>query len=162
MPDIDDRQESTRVDTPPDWAQLADDPAMLDLLVGKILLNGDLLALISGACEQALKNESTSLAGSGTTPHPGVQAAIGAYAAWKRAKEGSMNTEVRLNPGPGDLPAGEPEVLPLSLAGKWVAWSSDGMRIVAASESSAEAERLAIAAGEPEPILERHPGRYRL
>ena len=47
------------------------------------------------------------------------------------------------------------------MAGKWVAWSSDGMRIVAADEDIVKAERLAIEAGEPEPILERHPGRYR-
>ena len=162
MPNIDDRHESKRVHARPDWAELADDPAMLDLLVANILLKGDLAALISSACEQALENDSTAFIKSGTIPHPGVQAALRAYAAWKRTKEGSMDTEVRLHSDAIERPAGEPEVLPLSLAGKWVAWSSDGMRIVAASESSEEAEQLAIAAGEPEPILERHPGRYRL
>ncbi len=58
--------------------------------------------------------------------------------------------------------AEEPEILPLSLAGKWVAWSSDGMRIVAAASTIEEAERLAADAGEPEPIMELHPGRCRL
>lgn len=56
----------------------------------------------------------------------------------------------------------EPEVLPLSLAGLWVAWSSDGLRIVASATTIEEAERLAAIAGEPEPILDRHPGRHRL
>ena len=56
----------------------------------------------------------------------------------------------------------EPEVLPLELAGNWIAWSGDGLRIVAYAPELVEAERLAHAAGEPEPILQRHPGRYRL
>jgi hypothetical protein len=71
---------------------------------------------------------------------------------------------MKVKPKAGHLESSsqEPEILPLSLAGKWVAWSSDGMRIVASAVTSEEAERLAIAAGEPEPILQPHPGRYRL
>ena len=57
---------------------------------------------------------------------------------------------------------GEPEVLPLALAGNWIAWSSDGMQIVAWSRSLIEVENLAHAAGEPDPIFERHPGVGRL
>jgi hypothetical protein len=56
----------------------------------------------------------------------------------------------------------EPEVLPLALVGKWVAWSSDGLRIVASAETLEEAERLAAEAGEPEPILHRPPAPHRL
>lgn len=56
----------------------------------------------------------------------------------------------------------EPEVLTLALAGNWIAWSGDGLRIVACAPTLVEAEELAHAAGEPEPIMERHPGRYRL
>ena len=56
----------------------------------------------------------------------------------------------------------EPEVLPLSLAGNWIAWSADGLRIVAYHKTLVGAEELAHAAGEPEPIFERHPGRGRL
>lgn len=57
---------------------------------------------------------------------------------------------------------GGPEVLPLWLAGHWVAWSGDGQRIVAYARKLVEAEELAHAVGEPEPILERHPGAGRL
>ena len=53
-----------------------------------------------------------------------------------------------------------PESLPLSLAGRWVAWSADGMRIVASAVTSDEALDLAHEAGEPEPILQRHTGRH--
>ena len=73
-----------------------------------------------------------------------------------------MATEVKSLSDYQDSEDQEPEVLPLSLAGKWVAWSSDGLRIVAAADTIDEAERLAAEAGEPEPIFERHPGRARL
>jgi hypothetical protein len=56
----------------------------------------------------------------------------------------------------------EPEVVPLASVGKWVAWSADGMRILAAAETIEEAERLAAEAGEVEPILERPPAPHRL
>jgi hypothetical protein len=56
----------------------------------------------------------------------------------------------------------EPEVVPLAFIGKWVAWSADGMRILAAVETIEEAERLAAEAGESEPILERPPAPHRL
>jgi len=55
----------------------------------------------------------------------------------------------------------EPEVLPLSLVGNWIAWSSDGLRIIAYAKTLIEVEKLAHAAGEPEPIFERHPGDVR-
>jgi hypothetical protein len=73
-----------------------------------------------------------------------------------------MATETTQESEPAKPVPGEPEILPLSLAGKWVAWSSDGMRIVAAAPTIEEAEQLAAEAGEAEPILERHPGRARL
>jgi hypothetical protein len=56
----------------------------------------------------------------------------------------------------------EPEVVPLAFVGKWVAWSSDGMRILATAETIEEAERLAAEVGESEPILERPPAPHRL
>ena len=55
---------------------------------------------------------------------------------------------------PGRRGAGDPPAVP---AGQWVAWSSDGLRIVARRRPSEEAERLAAEAGEPEPILEIPP-----
>ena len=57
---------------------------------------------------------------------------------------------------------GEPEVLPLWLAGNWVAWSEDGLRIVAYAPTLVEAEELAHAVGEPDPIFQLHPGIGRL
>ena len=78
-------------------------------------------------------------------------------------------TEVRVTEGDrhwaGDRRkegAPEPEVLPQSLAGNWIAWSFDGLRIVAHAKTLEEAEQLAHAAGEPEPIFEFHPGMGRL
>ena len=56
----------------------------------------------------------------------------------------------------------EPDILPLTAVGRWVAWSSDGMRILAVAETIEEAERLAAEAGEAEPILERPPAPHRL
>jgi hypothetical protein len=56
----------------------------------------------------------------------------------------------------------EPESVPLSAVGKWVAWSSDGLRIVAVAEELNEAYRLAAEAGEADPMLERPGPRHRL
>ena len=54
-------------------------------------------------------------------------------------------------------PRQEPEIMPLAYAGKWIAWSADGMKILAVGESTAEVERLAHQAGEPNPIFEVGP-----
>ncbi len=43
--------------------------------------------------------------------------------------------------------AGGVQVVPRAYAGKWVAWSSDGRRIVAVGESFDACERAAVAAG---------------
>jgi hypothetical protein len=56
----------------------------------------------------------------------------------------------------------DPESMPLAHVGRWVAWSADGMRILAVAETSEEAERQAVAADEPEPILERPSAPHRL
>ena len=56
----------------------------------------------------------------------------------------------------------EREMIPLAYVGRWVAWSADGMRIVAVDDELDEAYRLAEEAGEPEPILERPPASHRL
>ncbi len=55
----------------------------------------------------------------------------------------------------------EPDILPLSLAGKWVAWTNDGMHIVGSGDTIEEAERNAAKNGEAEPMLEFHSFRYR-
>jgi hypothetical protein len=163
MPGINDRRgEETAPHQESSWSGLAIAPSDFESLVNTITFNGNLAALLACVCEKALEYEPPSHADPGHAPHPGVQAAIRAFAASKRVEGQAMATDTRQNPDHADPIPEEPETLPLTLAGKWVAWSSDGMRIVAAAETSIEAEQLAIDSGEPEPILERHPGRYRL
>jgi hypothetical protein len=55
----------------------------------------------------------------------------------------------------------EPETLPLALAGRWVAWSGDGLRIIGSGATLVDAEEAAANAGETEPIFERAAGRLR-
>jgi hypothetical protein len=71
-----------------------------------------------------------------------------------------MPTEIRQPDQAGREPV-EAEVVPLALVGKWVAWSSDGLRILASADKLEEAERLAAEAGEPEAILQRPPAPHR-
>ncbi len=68
-----------------------------------------------------------------------------------------MSTETRPNRLAQDF-ALENELIPRDWAGKWVAWSADGLRIVGVGETLEEAERKGIESGEPGPILERAPG----
>lgn len=141
-------------------ARIGPDAGVVEALLARVIFNGELPVLIAMACEEAMKPGTAS--DPARQSHPRVMAAVRAYANWTEAKEQPMATDVgREIESPGGMGA-EPEVLPLSLAGNWVAWSSDGMRIVAAAPTIEEAERLAFEAGEPEPILERHPGRHPL
>ncbi len=72
-----------------------------------------------------------------------------------------MATDIRRS-DPIKPPTDEPEVVPLACVGRWVAWSSDGMRILAVADTIEEAERLAAGVGEPDPILQRPPAPHRL
>ena len=54
-----------------------------------------------------------------------------------------------------------PQSMPLALAGRWVAWSSDGLRIIGSGKTLEEAEAVATAAGEEDPIFEVSPGGLR-
>jgi hypothetical protein len=54
--------------------------------------------------------------------------------------------------------ANEPQSMPIELAGRWVAWSADGLRIIGSGKTLEEAEAAASAAGEPDPIFEVAPG----
>ena len=56
---------------------------------------------------------------------------------------------------------GEPQTVPLALAGRWIAWSADGMRIIGSGATLKDAEEAATQAGETEPIFERAAGRLR-
>jgi hypothetical protein len=72
-----------------------------------------------------------------------------------------MATDIR-RPDSAKPPTGEPEIVPVAYVGRWVAWSSDGMRILAVADTIEEVERLAAEVGEPDPILERPPVPHRL
>ena len=53
------------------------------------------------------------------------------------------------------------EVVPLAYVGRWIAWSADGIRILAVADTITEVKRLALEAGESEPILERPSAPHR-
>jgi len=53
-----------------------------------------------------------------------------------------MGTNIRRRP-----PVERPETIPLAYAGKWLAWSGDGLRILAVGDSFEDCERAAQAAG---------------
>ena len=56
---------------------------------------------------------------------------------------------------PSPRPHREP--VPVELGGKWIAWSADGLRIVAHGETLDDCERAAELAGERDPSFERTP-----
>jgi hypothetical protein len=47
--------------------------------------------------------------------------------------------------------------VPVELGGKWIAWSANGLRIVAHGETLDECEQAAERAGEKDPSFERTP-----
>jgi hypothetical protein len=47
--------------------------------------------------------------------------------------------------------------VPIELGGKWIAWSADGLRIVAHGDTLDECEQAAHNAGEHQPSFERTP-----
>jgi hypothetical protein len=55
----------------------------------------------------------------------------------------------------------EPQAVPLALAGRWIAWSADGLRIIGSGATLKDAEGVALQAGEIEPIFQRAVGMYR-
>jgi hypothetical protein len=55
----------------------------------------------------------------------------------------------------------EPQSMPMELAGRWVAWSADGLRILGSGKTLEEAEAVASAAGEHDAIFEVAPGGLR-
>jgi hypothetical protein len=52
----------------------------------------------------------------------------------------------------------EAESIPRELAGRWIAWSGDGLRIIGSGTTLKEAEVAASAAGDPHAIFERASG----
>jgi hypothetical protein len=53
-----------------------------------------------------------------------------------------------------------PQSVPLELAGRWLAWSADGYRIIGSGKTLEEAQAAASAAGEEDPIFEVAPGKF--
>jgi hypothetical protein len=47
--------------------------------------------------------------------------------------------------------------VPIELGGKWIAWSADGLRVVASGDTLDECELAAEKAGEHSPSFERTP-----
>lgn len=50
-----------------------------------------------------------------------------------------------------------PQVVPSKYCGKWIAWSNNGLTIVAAADSPKEAKDAAVALGTKRPILQYIP-----
>lgn len=50
-----------------------------------------------------------------------------------------------------------PETVPFELTGKWVAWTADGLRIVAHGETATAARDAALLAGVRDPVCEWIP-----
>jgi hypothetical protein len=55
-----------------------------------------------------------------------------------------------------------PETVPMELTGKWIAWSSDGLRIIAAGDSPTEARAAAEQAGVFDAMFEWVPPKEQL
>ena len=91
---------------------------------------------------------------------PEIRAAFRAYRECKRAQGGAaMGTDARRSA------PGRPQTIPLAYAGKWLAWSEDGLRIVAVGETFEDCERAAVEAGfAPNRVaVDKAPvGRFRL
>ena len=50
-----------------------------------------------------------------------------------------------------------PQTVPVELGGKWLAWSADGLRIIAHGDSFSECKEEAKKAGEADPCYEKTP-----
>ncbi len=71
-----------------------------------------------------------------------------------RAAEGS--------PAKPPRPVPRPQTVPSECTGRWVAWSPDGLRIVAAGDGPGQARAAALAVGVPDSLLEWIPPRDEL
>jgi hypothetical protein len=56
-----------------------------------------------------------------------------------------------------ETPQRHRQPVPVELGGKWIAWSADGLRIVAYANTLDECEEAAEQAGEQDPSFERTP-----
>jgi hypothetical protein len=109
-----------------------------EALVYQALHEGGLTALLDAALDGAMGLKPSDL---GDEIPPGVRAAIEAYRSCKSGQGGPMSTNVRRSS------ARRPQTITRDLAGKWIAWSEDGLKIVAVGDSFEDCERKAVEAG---------------
>jgi len=140
MPDIDEKQnvQATDVDRVREAGRSERDHEDLESIVARACLDGRLLELIEIAFEGLGRG---GLSDFNAKPNPKLQAAIAAYHNDEEGQGGPMDTDVRPSK------KGRPQTIPRAYAGKWIAWSQDGMRIVAVGESFDDCEQAAVKAG---------------
>jgi hypothetical protein len=110
----------------------------LEIVVMDAMKNGRLGELLEFTLEVSLDAGAQEPGGE---PRPGVEVAIDAFRAWKRTQGGVMATDQKRSR------KGKPQTVPLAYAGKWVAWSADGLRILAVGDSFEDCEQKALEAG---------------
>src|SRR3954453_7746746 len=101
MPGIDEGHETKAVGPRrrQHWSDIIDDQTDLELLVREVMRCGRLAELIACACDLGDLYFPPSHADPGRDPHPGVQAALRAFAAQMQAEGTAMSTEApHLNP----------------------------------------------------------------
>jgi hypothetical protein len=158
MPGIDDTREvrATNMDQASDSKSDVLDRGDLESFAYRLVIEGRVPELLDLLFENTGGLTSDLL---GSEPHPGIQAAYEAYRNWKQSQGGDMHTDVR------PTERERPQTIPREYAGKWIAWSEDGLRIVAVGGSFDDCERLAVDAGfAPNRVGIMHVqiGRYRL
>jgi hypothetical protein len=158
MPDTDDGQNALDADV--GQPRKTDHPEAtlenLEVIAFGVMRNGQMNELLELVFEGIGDLGSGDLGGK---PRPGIQAAIDAYRAWKRTQGGDMSANV------GRSMKRRPDTVPLAYAGKWIAWSADGLRILAVGDSFEDCEQKALEAGFPsnQVAIGRTPrGRFRL
>jgi hypothetical protein len=112
----------------------------LEIIVSRVMTNGQMNDLLKIVFERIDDLGSNDLGGK---PRPEIQAAIDTYRRWKRTQGGGMNANIKRSR------KRRPDTVPLAYAGKWVAWSADGLRILAVGDSFEDCELKAVEAGFP-------------
>jgi len=142
MPDIDEKQkiQATDVDRVREAGRSDRDHEDLESIFAGACLDGRLLELIEIALDGLGHHDLSDIS---VKPNPKLQAAIEAYHNYDESQGGDMDTDVRPSK------KGRPQTITREYAGKWIAWSEDGMRIVAVGESFEDCERATEAVGIP-------------
>ena len=98
--------------------------------------------LVVGLIETSLdKGLTLTVAEVDALPRSGIRAAIEAYRAWALAEGRPSPPKARRDR------LRRPQVVPLAHAGRWIARSEDGLRILCVGDSFDDCERIAVEAG---------------